>query len=148
MSLYEVINMYDSKATTIFPTSWNNWLWGKARIPFSGGLPLSPYSQAGLESVLREKFGSLSLRTVPQAETVVAAVARRHNHPLYPDQLEIFDTRQESSHSLVDVLKASACAPIYFQTVINYRPANKYGILPSNQLKLTNSKNGLDIDYL
>ena len=114
MSLSEVIDMYESKATTIFPTSWNDWLWGKVRLP--GGLPWSPYSQDGLASVLREKFGSLSLRSVPRVETVVAAVARRHNHPLYPDKLEIFDTRQESSHPLVDVLKASACAPIYFQT--------------------------------
>ena len=89
--------------------------WGKLRVL---GMPYPPYSQDGLEKVLREKFGAeATLRSVQRDpnKAIAAAVARRH-HPDMLDQLEIFDTEGGRSYKLVEVLKASACAPVYFET--------------------------------
>ena len=82
-------------------------------------IPVPAYSQDGLKSVLEEetKFGNLSLTTVcdESEPSIAAAVARRHNPPdILPQQLEIFDTRLQRSHPLVEVLMASSCAPVYF----------------------------------
>ena len=70
-----------------------------------------------MKSVLGEedKFGNLTLTNVcnESEPSIAAAVARRHNPPDIPT-LEIFDTRLQRSHPLVEVLMASACAPVYF----------------------------------
>jgi predicted acylesterase/phospholipase RssA len=94
------------------------WGFGRLRLPKTGGLPYYPYSQAGLETVLKKTFGAdATLKSVPKDpnSSIAAAVARRH-HKGSMDQLEIFDTEGGISYKLVEVLKASACAPVYFET--------------------------------
>ena len=111
MSLDEVIEMYKENTEKIFPS------WFKAFRKKFSKYALTAYSQDGLKSVLedKERFGNLSLTTVcdESEPSIAAAVARRHNPPDIP-KLEIFDTRLHRSHSVVEVLKASACAPVYF----------------------------------
>ena len=115
MSLDDVINMYKEETKTIFPS----WACVKAIREMIMPIPVPAYSQDGLKSVLEEetKFGNLSLTTVcdkSDEPSIAAAVARRHNPPDILPQLEIFDTRLQRSHPLVEVLMASACAPVYF----------------------------------
>ena len=121
MSLDEVIEMYEESTATIFPSkSRSVRAWWPERLTFfkmpGPPVPLPyPYSQDGLEKVLKERFGDQSLTSV-RADTepcIAAAVARRQNPPDLPE-LEIFDTRLERSHRVLEVLKASACAPVFF----------------------------------
>ena len=112
MSVDEVIKMYQEKIKAIFPSKGKG-IRKKIGIKFA----VTAYSQDGLKSVLEEedKFGNLTLTTVcnENEPAIAAAVARRHNPPDIP-HLDIFDTRLQRSHSLVEVLMASACAPVYF----------------------------------
>ena len=69
-----------------------------------------------MEDVLKAKFRGRTLKSLRDpGSSIAAAVARRH-HPNHMDQLDIFDTHLNISFSVVDVLKASACAPVYFET--------------------------------
>ena len=136
MSVEEVVEMYEEHTQTIFPSwirSLTSW-WPEVLTPFTWpgsplGVPYPPYSQEGLEKVLLEKFGELKTKDVRRQDEkcIAAAVARRHNPPHVP-RLEIFDTfsnntdiksmykpYSEENHRLVEVLKASACAPVYFR---------------------------------
>ena len=110
MSLDQLIKMYKEKIKAIFPSMGKGFR-KKMGIKFA----VTAYSQEGMKSVLDETFGNLTLTTVynESEPSIAAAVARRHNPPDIP-QLEIFDTRLQRSHSLVEVLMASACAPVYF----------------------------------
>ena len=114
MTPREVLKLYEDNVRRIFPRSLRRRLGVSIRgtvLP----VPTHPYSQRGKEEVLEERFGRNTLTSVTKNhnEAIAAAVARRH-HPGLPDKLRIFDTRQGRSHSLVEVLKASCCAPIYF----------------------------------
>ena len=110
MSLDDVINIYKENTKTIFPSMGKGFR-KKIGIKYA----VTAYSQDGLKSVIEKVFGKFTLTTAcnESEPSIAAAVARRHNPPDNPT-LEIFDTRLQRSHPLVEVLMASACAPVYF----------------------------------
>ena len=145
MSLEEIIEMYEEHTATIFPSglrTLRSW-WPESltlfkwpfHLPFLNWplrlpIPIPAYSQDGLEKVLKEKFGDRCLASVRGDErSIAAAVARKQNPPDRP-YLDIFDTCRRAfdtgrrgdggipvklNPSIVEVLKASACAPVYFE---------------------------------
>jgi len=131
MTLEEIVSMYEEHTATIFPSwlrSFRSWLrsfrlWRLTPFNWPGSplpIPLGFYSQDGLKKVLEKIFENRSLSSVRDESSIAAAVARRQNPP-EPPGLDIFDTHSTKcdgtplSHSLVEVLKASTCAPVYFK---------------------------------
>ncbi len=123
MEVEEIIEMYKTETRLIFQRDEEDfpkglkakgvaWLYKKMlrRSPV-------PYSQKGLEEVLKQRFGKkTNLKSFNSSRCGAAAVARQFNEdPSQPDKLEIFDTIDPTiSHSVVEVLLASTCAPVYF----------------------------------
>ncbi len=122
MTVREIIQMYEEETENIFsrkvgaPKGRTGAF--KAKIYNKKVLERDPvpYSQEGLEELLRTRFGNKTLRDFPSARCGAAAVARQFNQdPGQPDKLEMFETvRPPLSLSVVEVLKASACAPVFF----------------------------------
>ncbi len=127
MTVREVIKMYEQETGHIFrrdaddmpktiKDKFSAWIFEM----FMRRNPV-PYSQKGLEIVLKEKFGEeatlKNLKSYHDGTCGAAAVARQFNEdPNQPDKLEIFETVDPAiSYNVIQVLKASACAPVYFK---------------------------------
>ena len=76
MTVQEVIEMYSKATPRIFQSSGTfqfsaNWFTN-----FIAGVPMFPYTQDGIESLLREYYGSCTLKDF-ENPCVAAAVARQ-----------------------------------------------------------------------
>ncbi len=130
MSAQEIIPMYKMETGGIFgkrdtkdcPSMVRFLIWLKDKLGLFPDLNLRPYSQDGLVNVLNRKFGDLEVDDIvlrnPDGswKCIAAAVARRLKESLdESDELVIFDSLTSIPTSVVDVLKASACAPVFFR---------------------------------
>jgi hypothetical protein len=117
MSISQVIDMYKIATPRIFEQpSCNqrffNWIGKKLT-----GMPIIPYGQEGLDSLLKEYFGNATLKDF-HCKCIAGAVTRRFDafDKNWHDTLQLFDTKSPVSYSAVSVMKASADAPVYFTT--------------------------------
>ncbi len=124
MSPDDIIQMYKEETKNIFKRRKAKW-WQRAltkpqRMLYDLILKRNcvPYSQSGLAATLAKQFGERTLKTFSMSGCGAAAVVRQFNEdPTQPDELEIFDTVDPPiSHNVSEVLKASACAPVFFET--------------------------------
>ena len=79
-------------------------------------VPCFPYSQDGMGEKIDEKFGGATLKDLRQVECIAGAVAKEYDTEKGDYVLEIFDTRSHITYDIKEVLKASSCAPIFFET--------------------------------
>ncbi len=130
MSVQEIIQMYRTETGRIFgkrdnddcPTWASILIKIKELLGIQPDLNFSPYSQDGLVEVLDRKFGDQEMDDIAlknpdgSFKCIAAAVAREFKEREDAlDELVIFDSRSATSPPVVDVLKASACAPVFFR---------------------------------
>ncbi len=116
MTVEEVFEMYSKATPNIFQVKGRfkrmmNWISAKM-----SGLPIYPYDQDGITGELKKVYDSATLKDFDGQSCIAAAVARKFDYRSKDNVLEIFDTKSKVSHPVVQVLKASANAPFYFNT--------------------------------
>ena len=78
--------------------------------------PTEPYSQEGLEKLLKKYFGRIILADIPKPNGCIAGAVARQMFKERPDKMVLFTSGENDCHQVTDILKASADAPIFFQT--------------------------------
>ena len=116
MTIQEVIDFFNEASPYIFEQSnclkkCFNCLFGCLPIP------CFPFTQQGIGKKIDGAFGKdTNLKDFGKVECVAAAVALQFDKKEGDYRLKIFDTRSSVSYAVKEVLKASSCAPVYFDT--------------------------------
>ena len=80
-------------------------------------IPCFPFTQEGIGKKIDGVFGKdATLKDFGKVDCVAAAVALQFDKKEGDYFLKIFDTRGSVSYPVKEVLKASSCAPVYFDT--------------------------------
>ena len=116
MTVDQVIEFFDKASPYIFQQSncfksCFNCIFGCLPIP------CFPFTQEGIGKKIDEAFGKdVTLKDFGKVDCVAAAVALQFDKKEGDYFLKIFDTRGSISYPVKEVLKASSCAPVYFDT--------------------------------
>ena len=116
MTVAQVIKFFDEASPHIFKQSncfksCCNWFFGCLPIP------CFPFTQEGIGKKIDDAFGKdVTLKDFGKVDCVAAAVALQFDKKEGDYFLKIFDTRGSVSYPVKEVLKASSCAPVYFDT--------------------------------
>ena len=116
MTIDQVIDFFDEASPYIFEQSncfkkCFNCLFGCFPIP------CFPFTQEGIGKKIDGVFGKdATLKDFGKIDCVAAAVALKFDKKEGDYFLKIFDTRGSVSYPVKEVLKASSCAPVYFDT--------------------------------
>ena len=121
MTVDQVIEFFDEASPYIFQQSncfksCFNCIFGCLPIP------CFPFTQEGIGKEIDEAFGKdVDLNDFREVDCVAAAVAFQCDKIEGDYFFKIFDTRGSVSYSVKQVLKASRCDPVYFEspTLIN-----------------------------
>ena len=116
MTVDQVIEFFDKASPYIFQQSncfksCFNCIFGCLPIP------CFPFTQEGIGKKIDGTFGTdATLKDFVKVECVAAAVALQFDKKVGDYCLKIFDTRGSVSYPVKEVLKASSCAPVFFDT--------------------------------
>ena len=78
--------------------------------------PTKPYSQEGLEKLLESYFDDITLAYFPKPHGCIAGAVARQIFEKKPDKMVLFTSGNDDHRLVTRILKASADAPILFQT--------------------------------
>ncbi len=116
----EVIQLYQDLVPKIFSKKAKakaNWAY-KVLVGCCKDVPFIPYTQDVLVEEITKIYGDTKTYEIGDKDGCIAgAVVREFNEdPSNPDLLQIFDCTSKPSPKVRELLKATTCAPAYFQT--------------------------------